>query len=73
MNNTVQPKHFQPGEGNIFKIGRMSMTFRTTAVEGWNAYTVCEAVEPPESGAVKVLGRAHVDTPQMDSPAIVVA
>ena len=51
----------------------MSMTFRTTAVEGWNAYTVCEGVEPPESGAVKVLGRAHVETPQMDSPANAIA
>lgn len=27
------------------------MTFKTTAAEGWSAYTVCEAVEPPESGA----------------------
>jgi mannose-6-phosphate isomerase-like protein (cupin superfamily) len=47
----MQPKHFQPGEGKTFKIGRMSMTFKTTAGENWNAYTVCEAVEPPESGA----------------------
>ena len=29
----------------------MTMTFKTTAVPGWNAYTVCEAIEPPESGA----------------------
>jgi mannose-6-phosphate isomerase-like protein (cupin superfamily) len=51
MTDTMQPKHFQPGEGKTFKIGRMSMTFKTTAVEDWNAYTVCEAIEPPESGA----------------------
>jgi mannose-6-phosphate isomerase-like protein (cupin superfamily) len=47
----MQPKHFQPGEGKTFNIGRMSMTFKTTAGENWNAYTVCEAMEPPESGA----------------------
>ena len=47
----MQPRHFQPGEGNTFKIGRMSMTFKTTAAEDWSAYTVCEAIEPPQSGA----------------------
>jgi mannose-6-phosphate isomerase-like protein (cupin superfamily) len=51
MTSTAQARHFQPGEGKTFKIGRMSMTFKTTAAAGWNAYTVCEAVEPPESGA----------------------
>jgi hypothetical protein len=34
-----------------YQLGRMSMTFKTTAGEGWNAYTVCEAIEPPGSGA----------------------
>jgi hypothetical protein len=29
----------------------MTMTFKTTAENGWSAYTVCEAIEPPESGA----------------------
>ena len=51
MFNPMQPTHFQPGEGKIFKIGRMSMTFKSTAGGSWNAYTVCEALEPPESGA----------------------
>src|SRR5260370_19050693 len=51
MSSAMQPKHFQPGEGKTFKVGRMSMTFKTTAGENWNAYTVCEAIEPPESGA----------------------
>ncbi len=51
MSNAMEPKHFQPGEGKTFKIGRMTMTFKTTARENWNAYTVCEAIEPPESGA----------------------
>jgi mannose-6-phosphate isomerase-like protein (cupin superfamily) len=47
----MQPRHFRPGEGRTFKLGRMTMTFKTTAENGWNAYTVCEAIEPPESGA----------------------
>ena len=51
MTNAMQPRHFKPGEGKTFKIGRMSMTFKTTASGDWNAYTVCEAIEPPESGA----------------------
>jgi len=51
MTSTLQARHLQPGEGKTFKIGRMSMTFKTTAGEGWDAYTVCEAIEPPESGA----------------------
>lgn len=51
MFDPMQPTHFQSGEGRTFKVGRMSMTFKTTAGENWNAYTVCEAIEPPESGA----------------------
>ena len=51
MSNAVAPMHFQPGEGRTFKIGRMTMTFKTSAGPNWNAYTVCEAMEPPESGA----------------------
>ena len=46
----MQPRHFLPGEGRTFKLGRMTMIFKTTAENGWNAYTVCEAIEPPESG-----------------------
>jgi mannose-6-phosphate isomerase-like protein (cupin superfamily) len=51
MSNAVEPKHFAPGEGTTFKVGRMTVTFKTTARDSWNAYTVCEATEPPESGA----------------------
>ena len=51
METTTQPIHFRPGEGKSFKLGRMTMTVKTTAVPDWNAYTVCEAIEPPESGA----------------------
>ena len=51
MSGAMQPRHFPPGEGRTFKLGRMTMTFKTTASEDWNAYTVCDAIEPPESGA----------------------
>ncbi len=51
MSNAMQPEHFSPDEGTTFKLGRMTMRFTTTAGENWNAYTVCEAIEPPESGA----------------------
>jgi mannose-6-phosphate isomerase-like protein (cupin superfamily) len=47
----MQPMHFQPGDGKTFKVGRMTMRFTTSESPGWNAYTVCEAIEPPESGA----------------------
>jgi len=51
MERTPQPRHFQAAEGKSYNLGRMTMTFKTTADQDWNAYTVCEAVEPPESGA----------------------
>jgi mannose-6-phosphate isomerase-like protein (cupin superfamily) len=51
MFSSKLPTHFKPGEGTTYKLGRMRMTFKTTADETWKAYTVCEAIEPPESGA----------------------
>ena len=51
MDHAVQPRHFLPGDGKSYQIGRMSMTFKTSAEPGWNAYTVCEAIEPPAFGA----------------------
>ena len=51
MNNQVQPQHFPPGEGKVYKIGRMTMTFTTTAEHNLAGYTLCEAIEPPQSGA----------------------
>ena len=41
MESAPQPMHFQPGEGKSFKVCRMTMTFKTAASQGWNAYTVC--------------------------------
>jgi mannose-6-phosphate isomerase-like protein (cupin superfamily) len=49
--STLEPKHFPAGEGKSYTLGRMTMTFKTTANPDWNAYTVCEAIEPPDSGA----------------------
>ncbi len=51
MQDALQPRHFAVGEGTTYQLGRMKMTFKTTAGPGWNAYTVCEAIEPPQSGA----------------------
>lgn len=51
MFDSNSPTHFKPGEGTTYKVGRMRMTFKTTSDERWNAYTVCEAIEPSESGA----------------------
>jgi mannose-6-phosphate isomerase-like protein (cupin superfamily) len=51
MKSAPGARHFRPEEGKTYKLGRMTMTFKTTASQDWNAYTVCEAIEPPESGA----------------------
>jgi mannose-6-phosphate isomerase-like protein (cupin superfamily) len=46
-----RPRHFRPGDGKIYQLGRMTLTFKTTAVDNAGAYTLCETIEPPESGA----------------------
>lgn len=51
MDTTAQPKHFLPGDGRTFVLGRMTLTFKTTADDNFGAYTLCEAIEPPDSGA----------------------
>jgi hypothetical protein len=57
MPNIVEAKHFQPGEGKTFKIGRMSMTFKTTAAEGWNGSTVRPSNHPSAVRAITVVPR----------------
>jgi mannose-6-phosphate isomerase-like protein (cupin superfamily) len=47
----AQPKHFSPGDGTTYKLGRITLTFKTTAADNAGAYTLCEALEPPDSGA----------------------
>jgi len=51
MHPAAQPTHFRPGEGKTYKLGRISLTFKTTALDNNGAYTLCEAIEPPGSGA----------------------
>jgi quercetin dioxygenase-like cupin family protein len=51
MTNAVQPRHFLPRDGTIYKLGRSTLTFKTTAEHNSGAYTLCEAIEPPEAGA----------------------
>ena len=48
---TAQARHFKPGEGNSYTLGRMTLTFKIGASDTGGAYTLCEAVEPPGSGA----------------------
>jgi mannose-6-phosphate isomerase-like protein (cupin superfamily) len=49
--DTAQPRHFTAGAGTSFRLGRITLTFKTTAADSGGAYTLCEAVEPPGSGA----------------------
>ena len=46
-----KPRHFSPGEGKTYTLGRMTLTFKTTAADCGVAYTLCETIEPPGSGA----------------------
>jgi mannose-6-phosphate isomerase-like protein (cupin superfamily) len=51
MTIVAQPKYFTAGEGKIYRLGRITLTFKTGAEDNAGAYTLCEAIEPPESGA----------------------
>ena len=51
MNTGVQPRHFPPGAGKTCKIGRMTIIVKVSAEDNSGAYTLCEAIEPPASGA----------------------
>ncbi len=51
MTDAVQPRFFPSGTGKVFQIGRMTMSFTTTAEHNGGGYTLCEALEPPQSGA----------------------
>jgi len=48
---SVEPRHFLPGDGKTFKRGQLTMTFKTGAADTAGAFTLCEAVEPPDAGA----------------------
>jgi len=45
------PRYFPLGEGKRYQLGRITLTFKTSATDTGSAYTLCEAVEPPGSGA----------------------
>ena len=62
MSTAARPKHFSPGDGNAYKLGRITLTFKTTAADNAGAYTLCEAIEPPDSGAGLHLHRTYDET-----------
>lgn len=45
------PRHFAPGKGKSYQLGRITLTFKTSAADTGGAYTLCEAIEPPDAGA----------------------
>jgi mannose-6-phosphate isomerase-like protein (cupin superfamily) len=45
------PRYFPLGEGKSYQLGRITLTFKTSAIDSSNAYTLCEAIEPPDAGA----------------------
>lgn len=45
------PRHFPRGDGKTYQLGRITLTFKTSATDTGKAYTLCEAIEPPEAGA----------------------
>jgi mannose-6-phosphate isomerase-like protein (cupin superfamily) len=51
MTPGAQPRHFRPTDGTTYQLGRMTLTFKTTAPDNGGAYTLCETIEPPGSGA----------------------
>jgi mannose-6-phosphate isomerase-like protein (cupin superfamily) len=51
MSTAAGPRHFSPGDGKTYQLGRITLTFKTGAADSGGAYTLCEAIEPPDSGA----------------------
>src|SRR5205085_12275851 len=51
MTVAAQPRRFGPGDGKTYKLGRLTLTFKTTAADNAGAYTLCETIEPAGSGA----------------------
>jgi mannose-6-phosphate isomerase-like protein (cupin superfamily) len=62
MSTEPQPKIFPAHEGRTYRLGRMTITFKTTAAETGGAYTLCEAIEPPDSGAGLHRHRSYDET-----------
>ena len=51
MTGTAQPKLFRSGEGRKYQLGRITLMFKTGPADNAGAYSLCEAIEPPDSGA----------------------
>ena len=49
--SAAQPRHFSPRDGRTYQLGRITLTFKSSGGDTANAYTLCEAIEPPDSGA----------------------
>jgi|SRR5882724_1584508 len=47
----AQARHFPAGAGRSYTLGRITLNFKTSADDTGKAYTLCEAIEPPGSGA----------------------
>jgi mannose-6-phosphate isomerase-like protein (cupin superfamily) len=45
------PRYFPLGEGKSYQLGRITLRFKTSSTDTGNAYTLCEAIEPPGSDA----------------------
>ena len=43
-------RHLRTDEGKVYRLGRITIIFKTAANED-SAFTLCEAIEPPGSGA----------------------
>src|SRR5438132_13557521 len=46
-----QPRRIRGGDGKSYQLGRITLTFKIAAQDCGAAYTLCEAIEPPGSGA----------------------
>lgn len=44
-------KHVRAGEGKTYRLGRITLNVKVSAADTGGAYTLCEAIEPPEAGA----------------------
>jgi mannose-6-phosphate isomerase-like protein (cupin superfamily) len=48
---TAAAHHYRTGEGRTFQLGRITLTFKTSATDTEGAYSLCEAIEPPGAEA----------------------
>ena len=51
MTIVTQPRHFLPGDGKSYALGRMTLKSKTTAQDSAGAYSLCETIEPIGSRA----------------------